>query len=104
MADRRLVIVDPGHFHAALIQKEMHPGLSPDSHVYAPLGRDLIDYLAHIERFNNRAASPANWRLAIHAGDDFSTGSHRSRPARSSSSPAATAARSSAFAAPCKPG
>jgi len=71
MADRRLVIVDPGHFHAALIQKKMLPGLSPDAHVYAPLGRDLIDYLAHIERFNNRVVAPTSWRLAVHAGDDF---------------------------------
>src|SRR6185369_9380907 len=57
--------------HAALIQKKMLPGLSPDAHVYAPLGRDLIDYLAHIERFNNRVVAPTSWRLAVHAGDDF---------------------------------
>ena len=38
----RLIIVDPGHFRAALVQKEMYPDLSAEAHVYAPLGPDLI--------------------------------------------------------------
>jgi hypothetical protein len=29
MADVRLMTLDPGHFHAALIQKEMYPGVAP---------------------------------------------------------------------------
>jgi len=32
-----LIVADPGHFHAALVQKEMYPSLSPEVHVYAPL-------------------------------------------------------------------
>ena len=28
MADVRFVTLDPGHFHAALVQKEMYPGVS----------------------------------------------------------------------------
>ena len=35
--------LDPGHFHAALIQKEMYPGVAPRVDVYAPLGWDLVD-------------------------------------------------------------
>ena len=38
MADVRLMTVDPGHFHAALVQKEMYPGVSKRVHVFAPLG------------------------------------------------------------------
>ena len=29
----RLVTLDPGHFHAGLIQKEMYPGVDPTVHV-----------------------------------------------------------------------
>ena len=28
MSDVRLMTVDPGHFHAALVQKEMYPGVA----------------------------------------------------------------------------
>jgi predicted dehydrogenase len=67
---RRLVIVDPGHFHAALVQKEMYPGLLPEVHVYAPVGLDLVDYLTRIARFNTRSDNPTAWTFAIHAGPD----------------------------------
>ena len=29
MSDVRLITLDPAHFHAALVQKEMYPGLDP---------------------------------------------------------------------------
>ena len=73
MPDRsefRLVVLDPGHFHAALVQKEMCAGLSPDLRVYAPLGPDLIDYLTRIARFNGRSENPTRWRLDIRTGED----------------------------------
>jgi predicted dehydrogenase len=73
MPDRRLVIVDPGHFHAALVQKEMYPGLLPEVHVYAPVGLDLADYLTRIARFNTRPDNPTAWTFAIHAGPDYLT-------------------------------
>jgi PhoPQ-activated pathogenicity-related protein len=44
MSDTSLVVVDPGHFHATLVQQQMYPGLSALARVYAPLGPDLIDY------------------------------------------------------------
>src|SRR5687768_17785095 len=37
MADVGLLTLDPGHFHAALVQKEMSPGASPRVDVFAPL-------------------------------------------------------------------
>ena len=40
-----LTILDPGHFHAALIQKEMYPQVPPRVSVYAPLSSELLDYL-----------------------------------------------------------
>jgi predicted dehydrogenase len=68
---RHLVIVDPGHFHAALVQKEMYAGLLPEVHVYAPVGLDLADYLTRIARFNTRADDPTAWIFAVHAGPDY---------------------------------
>jgi predicted dehydrogenase len=62
----RLVVLDPGHFHATLLQKEMYPELDPKVSVYAPLGPDLLDYLNRISLFNARAASPTQWELDVH--------------------------------------
>jgi predicted dehydrogenase len=64
----RLVTLDPGHFHAALIQKEMYPGVDPTVHVYAPLGPDLLAHLGRVAAFNRRAERPTSWRLEVHAG------------------------------------
>ncbi len=72
MSDRfRLIALDPGHFHAALIQKEMYPGVSPRVAVYGPLGTDLTEHLNRIARFNLRAQNPTAWELDIHTGPDF---------------------------------
>ena len=67
MAKISLIVVDPGHFHAALAQKEMYPNVAETVHVYAPVGPDLVDYLTRIARFNNRADDPTSWELEIHA-------------------------------------
>jgi predicted dehydrogenase len=70
MSAVRLLTLDPGHFHAALVQKEMYPGVAPVVHVYAPLGPDLLAHLGRIAGFNSRAQHPTNWQLEIHAGPD----------------------------------
>src|SRR5712671_5883355 len=71
MTQPRLILIDPGHFHAALVQKEMYEGLSPKAHVYAPLGPELIDYLGRIARFNAQAEMPTAWQLRVEAAPDF---------------------------------
>ena len=35
-----LVTLDPGHFHAALVQKSMYDSIAPTVYVYAPEGDD----------------------------------------------------------------
>ena len=67
----RLIIVEPGHFHAALIQKDMYPQLSPDVSVYAPLNEELLDYLNRIALFNSRKENPTRWELDVHTGTNF---------------------------------
>jgi len=71
MADIRFITLDPGHFHAALVQKEMYPGVSSKVQVYAPLGSDLVDHLARVAGFNRRRDSPTTWELEVHTGPDF---------------------------------
>ncbi len=76
----RLVTLDPGHFHAGLIQKEMYPGVDPTVHVYAPLGPDLLAHLARVSAFNARAEKPTSWKLEVHASPDFMERMLREKP------------------------
>ena len=69
--DVRLIALDPGHFHAALLQKEMLPGVSSQVAIYAPLGPDLIAHLNRITQFNRRKDNPTSWNLEIYTGPDF---------------------------------
>lgn len=80
MAKIQLIVVDPGHFHAALAQKEMYDNVAERVHVYAPVGPDLVDYLTRIARFNNRDNNPTGWELEVHAGGDFLTRMVREKP------------------------
>jgi predicted dehydrogenase len=68
--DVRLITYDPGHFHAALVQKEMYQGVSPCVHVYAPLGSDLLAHLERIAGFNSREQHPTSWELEVHTCAD----------------------------------
>jgi len=67
----RLITLDPGHFHAALVQKSMYPNVDALVHVYAPDGPDVDLHLARIEGFNTRADSPTHWESVVYRGDDF---------------------------------
>ncbi len=80
MSEIRLITLDPGHFHAALVQKEMYPGVSKRTHVYAPLGPELLEHLARIWRFNSRREEPTAWELEVHCGPEFLADMVRDRP------------------------
>lgn len=67
----RLLTVDPGHFHAALIQKTMYPQISPQVHVYAPEGPDVMQHLKRITSYNTRKDNPTSWDELVYTGDDF---------------------------------
>jgi predicted dehydrogenase len=66
----RLLTLDPGHFHAALVQKSMYPGVDSTVHVYAPAGEDVQQHLARIERYNN-GENPTAWREEVYTGPDY---------------------------------
>lgn len=67
----RLMTLDPGHFHAALIHKEMYPQVSPVIDIYAPLGFDLTEHLGRLSGFNSRPENPTSWRAEVHTGPDY---------------------------------
>jgi predicted dehydrogenase len=67
----KLIVLDPGHFHATLVQKEMYPGLDPTVSVYAPMTPDVVDYLNRIALFNTRKGNPTSWKIELHAGPDY---------------------------------
>ncbi|MCF7955652.1 MAG: oxidoreductase [Phycisphaerae bacterium] len=67
----KFLTLDPGHFHAALVQKTMYDQVSPVVYVYAPEGPDAGDHLNRIKGFNTRAESPTSWDEKVYTGDDF---------------------------------
>ncbi|MDR0726103.1 MAG: Gfo/Idh/MocA family oxidoreductase [Prevotellaceae bacterium] len=67
----KLITLDPGHFHAALIQKNMYPQVNHEVFVYAPDGDDLNEHLAKIESYNQRQDNPTAWKENVYRGDDF---------------------------------
>ncbi|MGV8091541.1 MAG: putative oxidoreductase C-terminal domain-containing protein [Mangrovibacterium sp.] len=67
----KLMTLDPGHFHAALVQKTMYDQVDPTVYVYAPEGPDVQAHLKLIEGFNTRPENPAGWVEKVYTGDDF---------------------------------
>lgn len=69
----RLITLDPGHFHAALVQKTMYPDVDSVVHVYAPTDQsaDLQLHLDKIEGYNTRPENPTHWKEVVYKGPDF---------------------------------
>ncbi len=67
----KLITLDPGHFHAALIQKKMYDQVDPVVQVYAPDGPDLDLHLQRIDGFNSREDAPTTWQSEVYKGEDY---------------------------------
>ncbi|MDD2479498.1 MAG: putative oxidoreductase C-terminal domain-containing protein, partial [Victivallaceae bacterium] len=66
-----IVIINPGHFHAGLVLRQMHPKLSEHVYIYSEPGQDLDNYLKLIESFNKREQNPTKWQFHIYTGQDY---------------------------------
>jgi hypothetical protein len=67
----RFVVLDPGHFHAALVFKPpSYEGVSSLVGIYAPVGDDFVDHMARVTPFNTRREDPASWRYHICLGPE----------------------------------
>jgi len=67
----KFMILNPGHYHAALVQKSMYDRVAPVVQVYAPDGPEVQEYLKRIESFNTRPENPTNWQEEVYTGDDY---------------------------------
>ena len=67
----RFMILNPGHYHAALVQKSMYDEVAPVAYVYAPDGPEVQEYLKRIESFNTRPENPTNWQEEVYTGEDY---------------------------------
>jgi predicted dehydrogenase len=67
----KLITLDPGHFHAALVQKSMYPGVDSVVHVYAPEGEELVSHLKLIDQYNTRPDAPTKWKEEVYKGADY---------------------------------
>jgi predicted dehydrogenase len=67
----KLMNLDPGHFHASLVQKTMYEDVDPEVHVYAPDGPELQNYLNRINDYNSRAENPTLWEEKVYKGDNY---------------------------------
>lgn len=67
----KLMIIDPGHFHAALVKKNMYEQVDTVVYVYAPDGPELKEYLNFIESYNKREDNPTFWKTKIYTGADY---------------------------------
>ena len=67
----QFITLDPGHFHAALVQNKTYNNVSSVVNVYAPAGQDLQDHLKRIESYNSRAKNPTNWKENVYEGNDY---------------------------------
>ncbi|TCC99791.1 putative oxidoreductase C-terminal domain-containing protein [Pedobacter psychroterrae] len=67
----KLIALDPGHFHSALLQKSMYPDVDSVVHVYAPKGEELESHLKLITQYNANAEKPTAWKEEVYIGDDY---------------------------------
>ena len=66
-----LLTLDPGHFHAALVQMYMYNQVSPEVYVYAPEGDDVQMHLDRIKIYNEREQNPTQWNENLYTGEDY---------------------------------
>jgi predicted dehydrogenase len=67
----QFITLDPGHFHAALVQKTMYDDIDSLVPVYAPGGNDLQLHLDRINAYNSRKDNPTHWKEDVYTGNDF---------------------------------
>ena len=67
----RLMVLDPGHFHAALVFKNAYKTVSPYTDVFAPEGPELQDFMNKLSSYNKRNESPTAWKIREHVSANF---------------------------------
>jgi predicted dehydrogenase len=66
----KLIVLNPGHFHAALTLRRSHARLGDDVYVYADAGPDVDAFVELVGSFNARVQDPTHWNLHVYRGAD----------------------------------
>ncbi len=66
----RIMSLNPGHFHAGLIHKDMYKNVDSTIHVFASQGPELEDYLSRIEGYNSRNENSTSWKVLLNESDN----------------------------------
>lgn len=67
----KIITLNPGHFHAALVQKTQLTQIDPTVFIYAPAGPELENHMNIINGYNSRAENPTNWVSEVYTGNDY---------------------------------
>lgn len=67
----KLIVLDSGHFHAALLQKTNYPQIDTTVYVYAPAGSDVDNYLGLVNSYNSRNENPTRWEEVVYTANDY---------------------------------
>lgn len=76
----KIMTLNPGHFHAALVQKYRYDQVDSVAHIYAPEGPELQGHLERVKSYNQRTDEPTNWDIRIHTSPDYLQKMIRERP------------------------
>jgi predicted dehydrogenase len=67
----KIITLNPGHFHAYLVQKDMYDQVDPTVHIYAPEGPEVKRHISMIDNYNTRSEKPTSWSLQVYTGNDY---------------------------------
>lgn len=67
----QLMVIEPQHFHAALVQKYKHDEIDAEAYLYAESDAKVVGYNQLIEQYNSREADPTSWKITAYYGIDF---------------------------------
>lgn len=67
----QLIALDPGHFHASLVQQQMYPDIDSVIQVYAPEGPEVEQYLQRLAAYNKQGSPEVHWIPNVYTGSDY---------------------------------
>jgi predicted dehydrogenase len=67
----KLIILNPGHYHAYAIHRRMYDQIDPTVHIYAPEGPEVDEHAEVVEGYNLQEENPTSWNQIIYKGDDY---------------------------------
>lgn len=67
----KIILLNPTHSHAAIVQNEQLSQMDSNVYVYAPEKNELQEYFQQINSFNSRKNNPTRWNEVNYFGKDY---------------------------------